>query len=401
MSIFPLFNAILLWLLSMPRVFAEFTPDSLKSFDLINYHNDPVSSPDMSVSGVNYVTNDYIIENLMHRSFPAGSDAVIGLAAYKRFLPGFKRVVGSLRYFGYDGHIILGVHPDINQEQKDYLISNNVTFYGISVSECSESIYNTDKSFIRGKCSKDIPNLKMEWSRFEMARRWLKECEECTGYSLICDMRDIFFQADPFTSLQTLSFKSDIMFIEEISPYSSPVDDPSRSFVAGNPRNAAHVVPCYGKEAYKTYSNRPVLCSGTILGTRNGMIHMLTVLVNEFHTNNHKPNPKCKAPHTTDQWTMNWLYYNGYFHNTSLPISISTIPWGVGPVLTAGKACITSNRKTGAHDLIMQNEDGFLLNRFTSQVAPMVHQHDRCGKWVYDEVIDKYSHIYRGKPITK
>jgi hypothetical protein len=37
-----------------------------------------------------------------------GNDAVMGLAAYAKNMRAFKRIVGSLRATGYDGHIILG-----------------------------------------------------------------------------------------------------------------------------------------------------------------------------------------------------------------------------------------------------------------------------------------------------
>jgi len=147
---------------------------------------------------------------------------------------------------------------------------------------------------------------------------------------------------------------------------------PVRSFVCDNYRNEVHVVHCYGRERYstyfpciitnrgriipllfsaETYGPRPVLCSGTVIGTRRGINRFLSVLVTEFHSNNQKDNIKCRSPFTTDQWTvsalvlilsrlalgvdrhfcqMNWLYYNGYFGR---PAQTKTIPWGTGPVL--------------------------------------------------------------------
>ena len=181
------------------------------------------------------------------------------------------------------------------------------------------------------------------------------------------------------------------VFIEEISPYTSPSTDPRRAFVAGNARNSAHIVPCYGKEKYTPYANRPVLCSGTVLGTRAGMIHFLEVLVTEFYANNLKENKKCKSPHTTDQWTMNYLYYNGRFGNINRTV---TLPWGLGPVLTAGKACVHLNRTTGARDLIPRDEKGFLLNKFTGSIAPVVHQFDRCLPWIQHDLLSRYPDIY-------
>lgn len=180
------------------------------------------------------------------------------------------------------------------------------------------------------------------------------------------------------------------MLIEEISPYSSPVNDSTRSFIAGNTRNEIHTVPCYGLPSYAIYRQRPVLCSGTIIGTREGILPFLSVLVNEFHNNNNKQNVNCKSPSTTDQWIMNWLYYNGKFGYKN----IATLPWGFGPVLTAGKACITKDRKPGAHDIVRQDSEGFILNEYDHKRSPVVHQFDRCGQWIENEIFKKYPQIY-------
>jgi hypothetical protein len=106
-------------------------------------------------------------------------------------------------------------------------------------------------------------------------------------------------------------------------------------------------------------------------------MRFLNVLVSEFLENSLKENPKCMAPFTTDQWTMNLLYYHGQFGNYE---QTATIPWGVGPVLTVGKACMTIDKKPGATDLVVRNSKGQLMNNYEGVVAPVVHQFDRCGK---------------------
>jgi hypothetical protein len=115
------------------------------------------------------------------------------------------------------------------------------------------------------------------------------------------DTRDIFFQAHPFASLPSPEeTKEDLLFIEEIAPHTNPKpDDPKRSFVIGNSFYVGRTEHCYGKEHFADYFNRPILCSGTIIGTRNGMHRMLSVLVSEFYANNAKTVVKCRSPHTT------------------------------------------------------------------------------------------------------
>jgi len=79
-----------------------------------------------------------------------------------------------------------------------------------------------------------------------------------------------------------------------------------------------------------------MLCSGTVIGTRDGMHRFLSVLVDEFRRNNDR-GPKCRSPSTTDQWTMNHLYYRGRFN---IVRTTRTLPWGTSPVLTVGTPCV-------------------------------------------------------------
>ena len=355
---------------------------------LSTYMNDPVQT----LSDVERNLKDAAMRKIpsfdppIYRGNPPGKDAVIGLAAFKNFQNGFRRLIGSLRSSLYDGHIILGVHKDISNAEIDFLKRMDVTIYIVEFVECDQKILeNVEKvkGTIRGKCSKGLENLKLEWGRYEMARQWLHDCSNCTGWNLVMDTRDVFFQENPFHGLgDPLTSVVNLYFSEELSPNTSVDSNPIRSFVAGNTRNYQHIVPCYGAENYKPYSNRAVLCSGTIIGNRIGVNRFLDVLVHEFYKNNEKSNTKCRSPCTTDQWTMNYLYYNGYFGDNG---HTATIPWGMGNVLTVGKACMTSERKTGAKDLIPRNHEGFLLNLYdNNKIAPVIHQFDRCGQWILD-----------------
>lgn len=177
------------------------------------------------------------------------------------------------------------------------------------------------------------------------------------------------------------SSPTELFFVEEASPHSLPAGTAAaRGFLAGNIRSQVHTVPCYGKPSFRLYRDRPVLCSGSVLGTRGGMLHFLSTMVAEFYANNKKENVKCKSPHTTDQWTMNWMYYNGHFGRVG---RTKTLPWGSGPVLTVGKPCMTADRKTGATDLVSREpSEGLLVSHISRRTAPVVHQFDRCFPWM-------------------
>jgi len=339
---------------------------------------------------------------LKHKANPPGHDAVMGLAAYPRNMATFRRLVGSLRATGYDGHIILGVHSQIPASEEEYLQFMDVTYYLVEFIDCDDSI-QTEASgggAVRSKCSKGLENLKLEWGRFEMCRQWLHACKECTGWNLVMDTRDLFFQRHPFASLEDAAVveasadneKADLLFIEELAPHTDPFysdpKNPKRHFtVNNNSRYTGHTNQCYGRDHSKAFGlNRPVLCSGTIVGTRTGINRFLSVLVYEFHANNQKPNKQCRSPDTTDQWTMNYLYYSGRFGKIS---KTETLPWGTGPVNTVGKPCIDNRQKPNhsAKDIVQfDSETGLILNNYETEdslarIAPVVHQYDRCIAW--------------------
>lgn len=377
-----------------------FTPEEFKAGRMGNYVNRPLvvdPSRDVEVDLLAGALVPPPAEDLLHRApAPPGNNAIVGLASYATFMTGFRRLVGSLRVGGYDGHIILGVHPDIPQKEESYLTKMGVTMYKVVTAECDPRILDgvaETSNGVRAKCSRGLEDLKLEWGRYEMARRWLRACEGCTGWSMVIDTRDIFFQADPFSGLGDPNVaEHDLLFVEEIAKYTNPKPhEAHRAVDIGESRRfVSHVLPCYGSDAVRPgdLADRPMLCSGTVLGTRDGMHRFLSVLVDEFQTNNGR-GAKCRSPATTDQWTMNHLYYSGRFGRVE---RTRTVPWGTGPVLTVGKPCVNSKdeeNKSGKKDLMALDGDGdgLVLNRYESEesptrVAPALHQWDRCAAWI-------------------
>ena len=108
--------------------------------------------------------------------------AVIGLAmGYE--LKTYQIFVGSLRATGYDGHIILGVQTDMPPEIAAYLASHNVTTKEVVMGICTYFGHKEmdGNHILKQKCCQAYPEYKIQWSRFLLARDWLKECTECTG----------------------------------------------------------------------------------------------------------------------------------------------------------------------------------------------------------------------------
>jgi len=94
---------------------------------------------------------------------------------------------------------------------------------------------------------------------------------------MVIDTRDIFFQADPFASLGDAgSAKQDLLFVEEVAQYTNTLPDELRAInIGASWRYKMHTVPCYGSDLVKPDKiiDRPILCSGTVIGNRNGIHH--------------------------------------------------------------------------------------------------------------------------------
>ena len=80
---------------------------------------------------------------------------------------------------------------------------------------------------------------------------------------LLCDSRDIYFQSNPFT----YSYKGSVNFFLE--------DKKIREC----PSNTHWLIKAYGEKIYNSLSNNIINCSGTTLGTYNGIKNYLTLMI--------------------------------------------------------------------------------------------------------------------------
>ena len=102
-----------------------FTPDEFRGGRIENYVNLPTMynpNRDDIVKQLMQQPLPEPTEILLHKApTPPSSNAILGLASYPTFKDGWLKLVGSLRTNGYEGHIIVGVHPEIPQDERDYL----------------------------------------------------------------------------------------------------------------------------------------------------------------------------------------------------------------------------------------------------------------------------------------
>lgn len=399
----PSFSTILV---TMPEIL--FTPEHVLDGKLDEYVSLPVFDDNVTYQFIQDRVKKAIARKvdkplgLMHEGIPPGRDAVMGLASYKGGGDIFRTLVGSLRTSGFDGHIILGVHPSISDDDQAYLAKMDVTFYAIEMVPCDKSISDGGTDGVRNSCSRGIEHLTIEKSRFEMSRQWLHACKSCTGWVLAMDTRDILFQRPPFTGMPHPDKSPyDLLFIEELAPYTQPQRDNPRTYVptVSNGIYQGNEGGCYGHHYHQKYPERAILCSGTIIGNRRGMDRFLAVFVDEFLENNNKANPKCKAADTPDQLILQPMYYSGYFGEFE---RTRTSPWGAGPVNTIGVPCVREGIHSSLDLTEFDTETGLILNLNVKdghpmRIAPIVHQWDRCHDWIHPFFNDHDKDLFGGR----
>jgi len=335
-----------------------------------------------------------------HSSQPQNSKyaTVMGMAT-NYDLAVFKRFVGSLRRSGFEGNIILAVSPVPQPGVEDYLNSQDVTMKRLKLVNCTSDLVKMAlKDKKDGKspnahqvevmtCAHPYPDLKVRWGRFALLRDYLKECHDCTGPVLVCDVRDTFFQRDPF------------------GPDAPPVDG-LQVFQEHRVMRTTHWLVKAPVEKCKKMKifDKPMLCSGTTIGTRSAMLQYLEAMVKEMRDWMKKDDCCCNKMNGDDQSIHNYLFYSG-----KLPFATPQLN-RVGLVNTVGaqgtlihdskrnlveETCKIERGKAANMPFTTQEEEkkgnwlgpqydltdseGYLID-FNGERSFIVHQFDRLGR---------------------
>jgi hypothetical protein len=183
-------------------------------------------------------------------------------------------------------------------------------------------------------------NRKINSVRFEWYEEWAKPLLQGDNI-LISDLRDAFFQANPFAHHYYTNRKNIHLFTESIS-------------ISECKWNRWWIVNCYGDEELMKLAQRRAICAGTILGDAIEVKNLLRTLIAGIRNNT-----KCEE----DQGTLNYLYYNHYLGDKV----IIQNP-GEGAVHTLGYVK-KSELSIGESNLFVLNNDGIR--------SALTHQYDR------------------------
>mmetsp|Transcript_2515 Transcript_2515/g.5495 ORF Transcript_2515/g.5495 Transcript_2515/m.5495 type:complete len:894 (+) Transcript_2515:69-2750(+) len=292
------------------------------------------SDNDEDESPVNEQNSDVLVESSLGSSASASAlystkshwdsskSAVLGLATGLS-LGDYQNFVGSLRATGFPGHIILGIAKDAPKYIVDYLTKQNVTIQFVEMAEKCTYDGAIGHDGEPGKpidtshwhCPKDFPDFKITWARFPIYKQWLEQCPDCTDGIVLTDVRDAYFQRDPFTTAVKLQMQHPLMVFEEIYP---ELDN-------------THWLTDFPVKFCKniTVGNVPMLCSGSVMGSREGIIDYIDTMVDEFNLWMKSERCRINMP-GDDQSVHNYLYYTNRLKNAI------AIPHRTGPLHVVG-----------------------------------------------------------------
>mmetsp|Transcript_23497 Transcript_23497/g.39367 ORF Transcript_23497/g.39367 Transcript_23497/m.39367 type:complete len:550 (+) Transcript_23497:243-1892(+) len=288
-------------------------------------------------------------------------DFVLGLASGYAIgqVAGF---VVSLRAVGYNGSIVLGVDGGTMRSRAGIPLKRLFTKYTVK--------------FV------DLGNMQLKQyaqvCRYVVYKEWIEKLVPENGRVLISDVRDVYFQANPFEApvpdqsavLKSISAPggANLLVFEETRGPHNHMNLNSQKL------NRRWITEAYSGDPLGLRGNLNfwVLCSGTTMGTKPGMAEYALKMTAEMGL--------CRQRHPVkilkggkmltdvcisgaDQAFHNVLFYRGQLTGAR------SVPNGQGQMYTVGIF-----PKIGVE--LKQDEEGYILN-VEGQRVPAVHQSDK------------------------
>ena len=248
---------------------------------------------------------------------------------------------------------MLAVHPDLQPEIEEYLLSKKVTIVKLSFVECDNPVIKVgDQKAAEtvGKrnaqeantCVAPYPDIKIRWGRYPFLRDMLQGCDACTGPVLVTDARDVYFQRDPFGDGAAA-----VRGLQVFAEHPHFID-------AGHWFVARRVRIC--KDGYTM--DGPMVCSGTTIGTRDTMLEFLDIMYREMKL--WMTTEQCLFhSHGGDQAIMNYLHYSGHFQDLNPTLYYPR----QGTVNTVGVIGLRIVKRLEKQSNYIDNEGYFVFHR--------------------------------------
>jgi hypothetical protein len=270
----------------------------------------------------------------------------MGLAA-RLSLTQIKPFFLSLEKAGYAGDVCLFI-KELEREVLDFLRGrrvNLVPFQGAYLRPKWSRFADLSIPFLKPSQRRRMREqfaltfLHPHAARFICYQPYLAACRPAYDYVMLADIRDIFFQRDPFAFAVPDGLS---VFMED-----------SRMTLGTCPSNAKWLRTGFGERALQELGNQPISCSGTVIGTTPAICDYLERKGRVLYA--------AKSRDVIDQAAHNWIIHR------QPPPALYRFDNDTGPVLTM-------------HYLdparLRQDDQGRVLNP-AGQIVNALHQYDR------------------------
>ena len=294
--------------------------------------------------------------------------------------------LSSLKDASFDGIVVLAVlphcHPDMPDELWDFLLNVNdfssasnmnviVHTLDLSSSCIANGICTHGRSFYYNTSSLEyIDDLRpsprtLSQLRFEFYAAWLLRPQTETysyryGRIMLSDLRDVFFQKNPFSGMAShQQLKNTLIVFEEF---------PTR--IKDQPHNREWIRNSRGEQALDQIGHNYISCSGTTFGGRDAMEAYLLHMLKAFDET-----PEANSIAGMDQGHHNFVVHSGRLNSSIDQVVIEKQGYSI--VNTVGIiGAVWGLRQHG----ILDNATNEVLN-YDGTVSPVVHQYDRDAEF--------------------
>lgn len=312
-----------------------------------------------------YVT---FVESLKLTGFDG--DVVFAVSAESEMKRDVANYLKSYSDFSNDGiHVISYALPwDCFRKNGDPISKTNGKGHGSTTnngfSDCAiNGIYSKEDGVSPANDPREARPVAT--ARYEMYWIWSRQYDQSSRI-LILDVRDSFFQSNPFTFQES----NDVCTLDLFEENREAVDIGRSSY------NSKWVRTAYGNKIFDSMSEKPVICSGSTMGSKPAIELYTRAMTAQFDKS------KCKQV-GCDQGFHNFLYYDpdGAL-NSALSrdkCSIHVHKQGEGAVnnLAAMRNSPLKSQGVLVDGNISSFEDGFAVVNSDKVVSPVMHQFDR------------------------
>ena len=191
--------------------------------------------------------------------FTVGMDNRFGDVASNSF-------VTTLRNTGYSGDLVIALMPNSREGFINTLIKARAIGYVVNVT-CAD--YKCQFAEFTQKVSRLGISIHMLRNYFY---KWWAMAYNPDALIMLIDFTDVFFQSNPFTYIPHIWAPSryQLVVFEESFP---------NKMIYRDPLNEGMIKFCYGDLMYRRVAYNPVLCAGTVIGTRDAILLYVSILL--------------------------------------------------------------------------------------------------------------------------